>query len=133
VQLPKSPETSSSAIFVPLLAGLIAYAMGWFSSSSSSPSPPAPKISTDGTPIAPGRSKRAKCWEARDIYFKCLDNHDIVDSIKEGEKAAKECAVEGKGFEANCATSWVSAIIPFFNEGPLIYTYCGSERLRGRV
>jgi len=30
-----------------------------------------------------------------------------VDSIKEGEKAAKECAVEGKAFEANCATSWV--------------------------
>ncbi len=26
------------------------------------------------------------------------DSHDIVDSIKEGEKAAKECAVEGKGF-----------------------------------
>jgi hypothetical protein len=94
--------------------------MGWFSSSPSSPSPPAPKISTDGTPIAPGRSERAKCWEARDIYFKCLDIHDIVDSIKEGEKAGKECAVEGKGFEANCATSWVSAMLLFFYWGIVI-------------
>lgn len=82
--------------------------MGWFSSSDSSSSPPKPKISADGTPIAPGRSERAKCWEARDVYFQCLDKHDIVDSIKEGERAAKECSAEGKCFEANCATSWVS-------------------------
>lgn len=98
------------------LVSTILHTMGWFPGSSS-PSPPAPKISADGTPIAPGRSERAKCWEARDIYFKCLDNHDIVDSIKEGEKAAKECAVEGKGFEANCATSWVSAVLLSFGRG----------------
>lgn len=77
-------------------------------SSSDQPSPPQPKISSDGAPIAPDRSARAKCWEARDAYFKCLDNSGIVDSISEKDKAAKACAVEGKGFEANCASSWVS-------------------------
>ena len=44
---------------------------------------------------------------ARDIYYGCLDKHDILDSIAEKEKAAKVCAVEGRGFEANCASSWV--------------------------
>ncbi|KAI9745883.1 MAG: hypothetical protein M1818_000564 [Claussenomyces sp. TS43310] len=81
--------------------------MGLFSSTS--PSPPAPKISSDGTPIAPDRSQRSKCWEARDAYFSCLDKHDIVDSLSSvnKSKANKECAQESKGFETNCATSWV--------------------------
>jgi hypothetical protein len=82
--------------------------MGFWSYPSDSASPPKPKISADGTPIAPNRTERSKCWEARDIYFQCLDKHDIVDSIKEGEKAAKECPVEEKGFATNCASSWVS-------------------------
>jgi hypothetical protein len=116
----RSPRAFAIDSIYPIISqtpGLIAYTMGWFSGSSSSPSPPTPKISSDGTPIAPGRSERTKCWEARDIYFKCLDSHDIVDSIKEGDKAAKECAVEGKGFEANCATSWVSAELHFSRWG----------------
>ena len=83
------------------------YGMGFWSSPVPSSIPAAPKISTDGTPIAPNRSERSKCWEARDTYFRCLDTNDIVDSIKEGDKAAKVCAAEGKGFETNCATSWV--------------------------
>jgi hypothetical protein len=101
------------------LAGIIAYTMGWFSSSDSTPSPPKPKISADGTPVAPDRSERAKCWEARDIYFQCLEKHDIVDSIKEEQKAVQECSLEGKGFEANCATSWVSLGLLFFHR--LVY------------
>lgn len=83
-----------------------------FWGSSDTPSPPAPKISSDGAPIAPDRSQRAKCWEARDVYFSCLDRNGIVNSISEKDKAAKECPAEGKGFEANCASSWVSAISP---------------------
>jgi cytochrome c oxidase assembly factor 6 len=31
-----------------------------------------------------------------------------VDSITEKDKAEKACAVEGRGFEGNCASSWVS-------------------------
>lgn len=71
---------------------------------------PAPKLSSDGAPIAPDRTQRSRCWEARDIYYACLDKHDILDSIKEKDKAAKLCAVETRNFEANCASSWVRRI-----------------------
>src|SRR5947199_9828081 len=80
--------------------------MGLFSSSPASPA--APKISTDGAPIAPDRTQRAKCWEARDAYFRCLDKNGIVDSIGEKDKAEKNCSYEGRAFETNCASSWVS-------------------------
>lgn len=81
--------------------------MGLFSSSTPSPALPAPKISSDGAPIAPDRTQRAKCWEARDGYFRCLDKNNIVDSITEHDKAEKGCAKEGREFEGNCASSWV--------------------------
>jgi cytochrome c oxidase assembly factor 6 len=82
--------------------------MGFFSSSNDDGTLPAPKISSDGAPIAPDRTQRAKCWEARDAYFGCLDRNGIIDGITEKAKADKECSREVKGFEANCASSWVS-------------------------
>jgi Cytochrome oxidase c subunit VIb len=42
------------------------------------------------------------------VYFRCLDKNGIIDSIGEKDKAEKGCASEGRGFEANCASSWVS-------------------------
>lgn len=78
--------------------------------SSASDSLPPPKISSDGAPIAPDRSQRAKCWEGRDAYFSCLDKNNIIDSIEEKDKAAKFCSGEGRKFEANCASSWVSSL-----------------------
>lgn len=78
--------------------------MGLFSSPAKFPDP---KISTDGTPIAPDRTQRARCWEARDVYFQCLDKNNIIDSIKEKDKAKKGCSAEEVEFEANCASSWV--------------------------
>lgn len=84
--------------------------MGWFGSSTSS-SPPAavtaPEPSKDGGFIAPDRSARAQCWEGRDAFFRCLDRHGIIDSIKEGDKAGQACAAELKDFERSCASSWV--------------------------
>jgi cytochrome c oxidase assembly factor 6 len=74
---------------------------------------PVPKISSDGAPIAPDRTQRSQCWEARDIYYGCLDKHDILDGIAEKDKAAKVCAAEGRGFESNCAESWVCIGIDF--------------------
>ena len=79
--------------------------MGWFSSDQNTL--PTPKISSDGAPIAPDRTQRARCWEHRDAYFTCLEKNDIVDAIKEKDKAAKECSVEEGRFAANCASSWV--------------------------
>lgn len=81
--------------------------MGLFGSSAPS-SIPAPKVSTDGTPIAPDRSARQKCWDARDTYFACLDKHGIVDSIRNKEEAEKACPREGDQLAGNCASSWVS-------------------------
>jgi hypothetical protein len=33
-----------------------------------------------------------------------------VDSITEKDKAERSCSVEARGFEANCASSWVSSL-----------------------
>lgn len=42
-----------------------------------------------------GRGGREKCWEAKEKYFKCLDNGD-------------ECAQSQNEFFALCPSSWVS-------------------------
>ena len=83
--------------------------MGLFGSSNNSP--PTPKLSSDGAPIAPDRTQRARCWEARDAYFQCLDKNGIIDSITEKSKAEKACGAVGKGLDTNCASSWVSQFI----------------------
>ncbi|KAH9905766.1 oxidoreductase-like protein [Xylariomycetidae sp. FL2044] len=59
---------------------------------------------------APDRTERKQCWNARDNFYKCLDNNDVIDSLNgEGKKKAdKLCAQENKAFEDNCATAWVT-------------------------
>jgi hypothetical protein len=74
--------------------------MGFFSASSTPAPSPDPKI-------APNRNQRRACWEGRDAFFACLDAHGIVDSIKEGGRAKKECAPELARFEKDCVASWV--------------------------
>ncbi|KAL3423307.1 hypothetical protein PVAG01_05054 [Phlyctema vagabunda] len=80
--------------------------MGLFGSTPASLPPP--KIAKDGAPIAPDRSQRAKCWEARDDFFNCLDKNGIIDSLAEKDKSEKGCKLESRAFEANCASSWVT-------------------------
>ncbi|KAK5173009.1 uncharacterized protein LTR77_003131 [Saxophila tyrrhenica] len=80
--------------------------MGWFSTTS--PSTTSPEPSQDGGFIAPDRSARQQCWEGRDAFFQCLDRNNIVDSVKESDKAQKACAPELKAFEGACAESWVT-------------------------
>lgn len=60
--------------------------------------------------VAPDRSERKKCWESRDLFYACLDKHDIIDSLAaEGKKKADQhCAPENKQFEKDCAAAWVS-------------------------
>lgn len=57
----------------------------------------------------PDRSERKRCWEARDGFYKCLDQHNVIDSTKgEGKAIAdKQCAKENKQFEEDCAAAWV--------------------------
>lgn len=87
--------------------------MGFWPSLWASPAPAPP---ADGAP--PGRGERARCWAARDEYFRCLDRIAVVDSIAEADKAGRACGVEGAAFEANCASSWVSeSRLPFGGGG----------------
>ena len=67
--------------------------------------------SPDGAFEAPNRVSRAQCWAARDNFFACLERNDIVDSIREKEKADTLCGTEGKGLERECAASWVCEIL----------------------
>lgn len=84
-------------------------AMPLFSSTPpASPSHTTPAPSADGAYIAPDRNARAHCWEARDTFFACLERNDIVDSIKEKEKAGSVCGNEDREFGKECAKSWVS-------------------------
>ncbi|KAF2730262.1 hypothetical protein EJ04DRAFT_537351 [Polyplosphaeria fusca] len=82
--------------------------MGWWPFSSSEQD--GPKKTTGGAFEQPSRSNRAKCYEARDAFFECLDRSNILDSIntKDGRAAAKKaCSAEDVVFEKDCAHSWV--------------------------
>ncbi|KAL8716962.1 MAG: hypothetical protein Q9225_005747 [Loekoesia sp. 1 TL-2023] len=79
--------------------------MGWFSSTPSTPS--GPQRTSDGAFIAPDRSARDRCYEARDAFFACLDRANIIDSIKDADKAEEECGKLEKGMSTECAASWV--------------------------
>ena len=61
---------------------------------------------------APDRNERKRCWEARASFFRCLDKHDVIDSLgAEGKKTADaHCADEDRRFHEDCATAWVSAL-----------------------
>lgn len=83
--------------------------MGLFSASPpSSTTLASPAESTDGAYIAPDRNARAHCWAARDNFFACLERNNIVDSIREKEKAGSACGAEDTDFGRECAKSWVS-------------------------
>jgi len=74
--------------------------MAWFTGSSSKP---------ENDTNSSFREDRSKCWEARDAYFACLDAAEVIVAGTEGSK----CAVERKGYEQNCAKSWVSLYIDY--------------------
>ena len=84
--------------------------MGLFSTWSSSPKPEDSKQKEAYE--APDRLSRAKCWDSRDTYFRCLDKNNILDAIANKEAADKACTNESQTFEQNCASSWVSWQIP---------------------
>lgn len=81
--------------------------MGLFSTSPPTASHANPAPSKDGAYEAPNRTARDHCWHARDQFFACLDQHGIVDSIKEKDKAAKVCGAAEVALQRECAASWV--------------------------
>jgi cytochrome c oxidase assembly factor 6 len=79
-------------------------------STTSSANPKSPPRSNDGGYIAPDRTKREVCYESRDIFFKCLDKHDILDAVKDDEKSRQSCPEEVTAYERDCARSWVGPL-----------------------
>jgi hypothetical protein len=77
------------------------------------------KPTADGAYEAPGRRSRVQCWDARDGFNACLDRNNILDAIKEKEKADSVCGKESQEFEKNCATSWVSAFLNTCKQKPV--------------
>jgi len=83
--------------------------------------------------VAPDRSERKRCWEARDKYFACLDRHDVIDPVTgEGKAVAdKNCAAEDAVFGQDCATAWVCL---FFVLSLFLFVFLGgTSRKRGFV
>lgn len=82
----------------------------WLGGSDSAPQQPAAvrEKSKDGGYIAPDRGAREMCYESRDVFFDCLDKHDILDAVKHDEEARRHCGKEHGEFERDCARSWVS-------------------------
>lgn len=98
----------------PLLLGLhIIATMGLLTSSPTQNAPPPPAPSSDGAYIAPDRSARQHCWDARDNFFSCLDRNGIVNSIEEKDKVEKVCGAENQRLEGECAKSWVCCFLEF--------------------
>ena len=85
--------------------------MGLLSSSDTSQiTTPRPTPSLDGAYIAPDRTARQHCWDARDGLFACLERNNIVDSIKEKGKTEEVCGKENQKLEGECARSWVCSL-----------------------
>jgi hypothetical protein len=83
--------------------------MGWLPWGSSEQEGGVKKTS-GGAFESPSRTNRAKCYEARDAFFECLDRNKILDSVnsKAGVTASRAaCGPEDQVFEKNCAHSWV--------------------------
>ncbi|KAL0765069.1 hypothetical protein CaCOL14_012328 [Colletotrichum acutatum] len=100
---PDPPDTDAHAT-APELPSLVD-TMGLFSSFQSEEAKRAEEVRTGA--VAPDRSERRKCWEARDAYFGCLDRNVIVDALKDDAKARKACPAENQVFERDCAAAWV--------------------------
>jgi cytochrome c oxidase assembly factor 6 len=83
--------------------------MGWLPSFGGSKPEEKP---VDAVYEPPMRNKRDKCYAARDAFFTCLEQNNILDAIKDEDKSKAACGALNQEFERNCATAWVSANSP---------------------
>jgi len=44
---------------------------------------------------------------SRDIFFECLDKHDILDANKHDAESRQKCPKEVADYEQDCAKSWI--------------------------
>jgi cytochrome c oxidase assembly factor 6 len=83
------------------------YGLDWLTGSPKPEVKPVREKSKDGGYVAPDRSARDLCYESRDLFYACLDKHDILDANKDDELARQKCPTENAEFERDCAKSWV--------------------------
>lgn len=84
--------------------------MGWlpsFSVPGASTSASSTSKTSDGGYQAPLRNTREACYESRDIFFDCLDEHDILDANKHDAESRQRCPKEVEAYERDCAKSWI--------------------------
>ncbi|CAB4252655.1 similar to Saccharomyces cerevisiae YMR244C-A Putative protein of unknown function [Maudiozyma barnettii] len=69
-----------------------------------------PFVSGNKPEFKNNREARKQCWESRDIYFDCLNKIDVISPLdpKNKIKIKKNCSNQEKGFENDCANSWIS-------------------------
>lgn len=60
-------------------------------------------------PELPKREQRKKCWQARDNFFACLDEQNIVNPLDPAKAAdvKKYCGKQDVEFGKECIASWV--------------------------
>lgn len=56
----------------------------------------------------PNKEKRQQCWDARDTYFKCLDENAPEYSTTGGQPEPIVCEKLRKLFESSCPAQWVT-------------------------
>lgn len=56
------------------------------------------------------KEERELCWKFRDVFFSCLDKHDIQNSLDKNEIKLinKKCMNEKTNFENKCVKSWIN-------------------------
>lgn len=59
--------------------------------------------------LPPNKSKRRECWNSRDLFFDCLTENKIDNSLDPKNKAevTSKCGPLLNDFEKNCVASWV--------------------------
>lgn len=72
--------------------------MGWFSKEGNN---------KEYHPV--DRSSRKQCWDARDDFFECLNNIDVINALdpSQEKKVKSKCGTQEKKFNNSCAESWI--------------------------
>lgn len=55
----------------------------------------------------PNKDEREKCWQARDIYWQCLESNAPQHNSTSGEDVPSACKKLRKAFESGCPKQWV--------------------------
>lgn len=58
--------------------------------------------------VAPVKTERQRCYDARDAFYACLDANGILDAEKDATLVQKTCRDVHTRFQQDCPAVWVS-------------------------